>query len=237
MYKGNSILTVICARGGSRGIPRKNVKLLNGRPLIGYTIEQAKKFSLADRIVVSTDDKEIKRIAENYGVEVPFLRPARLATDRMSVVPVVIHATREAEKYWKEKYQIVVSLSPTGPLRAVDDIRRAVKILVDTKNTNAVFSVTETDSNPYFNIYEINDEGYAVLSKKTGKAILRRQEAPRAFLQNGSIYVVRKKILFEESDPFEKRTRIYTMPKERSVDIDASWDFEWAEFLIKKIRK
>lgn len=237
MYKGNSILTVICARGGSRGIPRKNVKLLNGRPLIGYTIEQAKKFSFADRIVVSTDDKEIKRIAENYGVEVPFLRPARLATDRMSVVPVVIHATREAEKYWKEKYQIVVSLSPTGPLREVDDIRRAVKILVDTKNTNAVFSVTETNSNPYFNIYEINDEGYAVLSKKTGKAILRRQEAPRAFLQNGSIYVVWKKILIEESDPFEKRTRIYTMPKERSVDIDTSLDFEIAEFFMRRTEK
>src|SRR3990167_1510986 len=112
MYKDYSIMVVICARGGSKGVPGKNTRLLNGKPLITYTIEQAKKFSWADRIVVSTDDKEIKEVAEQYGVKVPFLRPRELATDTISVIPVIIHAVRKAEDYWKEHYDIVVNLSP-----------------------------------------------------------------------------------------------------------------------------
>ena len=132
-------MVVICARGGSKGVPGKNTRLLNGKPLIAYTIEQAKKFSWADKVVVSTDDKEIKEIAERYGIEIPFLRPKELATDEISVISVIIHAVRTAEDYWKDHYDIVVNLSPTGPLRTVKDIELAVKTLVEVPDTESVF--------------------------------------------------------------------------------------------------
>lgn len=237
MYKGNSILTVICARGGSRGIPRKNVKLLNGRPLIGYTIEQAKKFSFADRVVVSTDDEEIKSIAETCGIEIPFLRPKELATDEISVIPAVIHAVQTAEDYWKEKYDIVVNLSPTCPLRLMKDIELAVKTLTDIPDTESVFSVSESNNNPYFNIYEMDEEGYATLSKRMKESAIRRQDAHKVYLQNGSIYAIWKKTLFEKKNFDTDKTRIYIMPEERSVDIDTSLDFEIAEFLMRKTEK
>ena len=237
MYKDYPIMVVICARGGSKGVPGKNTRLLNGKPLITYTIEQAKKFSWADRIVVSTDDKEIKEVAEQYGVKVPFLRPRELATDTISVIPVIIHAVRKAEDYWKEHYDIVVNLSPTSPLRTVKDIELAVKTLVEVPDTESVFSVCESNKNPYFNMYEMDSMGYVTLSKRIKESAARRQDTPKVYLQNGSIYAVWKKILFEKKNFDTDKTRIYIMPEECSVDIDSGLDFEFAEFLMKRIKK
>ncbi|MBI5357166.1 acylneuraminate cytidylyltransferase family protein [Candidatus Collierbacteria bacterium] len=236
MYKSYSIIVVICARGGSKGVPGKNIRLLNGKPLITYTIEQAKKFDWADRIVVSTDDGEIKSVAEKCGVNPPFLRPKELATDEISVIPAVIHAVRKAENYWKEQYDIVVNLSPTGPLRIVKDIEAAVKTLVNIPNTESVFSVSESNNNPYFNMYEVDSRGYATLSKRTTKLVTRRQDAPKVYLQNGSIYAMWKREIFGEKDLFERKTRVYVMPEERSVDIDTNLDFEFAEFLMRRVK-
>lgn len=237
MYKDYSVVVTICARGGSKGIPRKNIKLLNGRSLIAYTIDQAKKFSWADRIVVSTDDEEIKRVAEACGVNVPFLRPKELATDTISVIPAVIHVVQTAENYWKEKYDIVINLSPTCPLRTVKDIESAARTLVDIPDTESVFSVSESHNNPYFNMYEMNNKDYVILSKLRKEPIIRRQKAPRVYAQNGSIYAIWKKTLFEKKDFDTNKTRIYVMPQERSIDIDTSLDFELVEFLIKRIKK
>ena len=237
MYKNYSIMVVICARGGSKGVPGKNTRLLNGKPLIAYTIEQAKKFSWADKVVVSTDDKEIKEIAERYGIEIPFLRPKELATDEISVISVIIHAVRTAEDYWKDHYDIVVNLSPTGPLRTVKDIELAVKTLVEVPDTKSVFSVSESNNNPYFNMYEVDSRGYATLSKRTTKSVTRRQDTPKVYLQNGSVYAMWKREIFGEKDLFERKTRVYVMPEERSVDIDTNLDFEFAEFLMRKVKK
>lgn len=234
MYRNHTVIAVICARGGSKGFPGKNTRLLNGKPLVVHTIEQAKKFSYADRIVVSTDDTEIKSIVEKCGVGVPLLRPKELATDEVSVIPAIIHAVKTAENYWKEKYDIVVNLGPTCPLRTEEDIKLTIKMLVNTPNTEAVFSVSKSHDNPYFNMVEIDGRGYINISKRNKKSIARRQDAPEVYAMNGSIYSIWKQVLFAERSFFTDKTRVYVMPRERSIDIDNSIDFELAEFLMKK---
>lgn len=234
MYKNRSILVTVCARGGSKGIPRKNIKNLCGKPLIVYTLEQAKRFNWKDKIVVSTEDREIKRIAEDNGIEVPFLRSKELATDSASKIPAIIHAAGEAEKYWKEKYDIILDLSPTAPLRTVEDIELAVGSLVVTPNTDAVISASLSSDNPYFNLFELDKKGYAHLSKKPAGHVMRRQDSPSVYALNGSIYCIWKNVLLKERSFFTNKTRIYVMPKERSVDIDNNFDFELTEFLMRK---
>lgn len=234
MYKNHSILIVICARGGSKDLLKKNIKYLCGKPLISHTIEQAKRIAWIKRIVVSTDDEEIRSVAEKYGIEVPFLRPKELATDKISVIPAIIHAVQTAEDYWKEKYDIVVNLSPTGPLRIVEDIKLVIKTLVDALDTDAVFSVVRSHDNPYFNMVEIDGKGYAGISKKGNKPVARRQDAPEVYTMNGSIYAIWKHLLFEGKSFFTDKTRAYVMPKARSVDIDDGIDFKLAEFFLKK---
>lgn len=237
MYRNHTVIAVICARGGSKGFPGKNTRLLNGKPLVAYTIERAKKFSYADRIVVSTDDTEIKSVAEKCGVEIPCLRPKELATDEISVIPAIIHAVKTAEDYWKEKYDIVVNLGPTCPLRTAEDIRLTIKMLVDTPNTDAVFSVSKSHDNPYFNMVEIDDKKYVSISKKNNNIIARRQDAPEVYAMNGSVYSIWKQVLLAEKSFFTDKTRVYVMPRERSIDIDNSIDFKLAEFLMKKRKK
>lgn len=234
MYRNHTVIAVVCARGGSKGFPGKNIRLFNGKPLVVHTIEQAKKFSYADRIVVSTDDAEIKSVAEKCGVEVPFLRPKELATDEISVIPAIIHAVQTAEDYWKEKYDIVVNLGPTCPLRTVEDIKLTIKILMDTPNTDAVFSVSKSHDNPYFDMVEMDSRGYINISKRSKKSIARRQDAPEVYAMNGSIYSIWKRVLLKKKSFFTAKTRVYVMPRERSVDIDSNFDFELAEFLMKR---
>lgn len=233
MYRNYTVIAVICARGGSKGVPRKNIRLLGGKPLIAYTMEQAKKLSYVDRIVISTDDEEIKSIGKKNGIEVPFLRPKGLATDEVSVIPAIIHAVQTAEDYWKEKYDIVVNLSPTGPLRTVRDIESTLKMLIDTPGTDAVFSVSKSHDNPYFNMVETDDRRYFNISKKSKKSIARRQDVPEVYAMNGSIYGIWKRVLFAEKSFFTKKTRVYVMPRERSIDIDSNIDFELAEFFMR----
>lgn len=237
MYKNYSILVTVCARGGSRGIPKKSIKIFCGKPLISHTIEQARKISWINKIVVSTDDEEIKSIAEKCGIEVPFLRPKELATDEISVIPAIIHAVKMAESYWKEKYDIVVNLGPTCPLRTAEDIRLTIKMLVDTPNTEAVFSVSKSHDNPYFNMVEIDGRGYINISKRNKKSIARRQDAPEVYAMNGSVYSIWKQVLLAGKSFFTDKTRVYIMPRERSIDIDSSLDFELAEFFMKKQRE
>lgn len=233
MYRNHTVIAVICARGRSKGVPQKNIRLLGGKSLITYTLEQAKKFAYADRVIVSTDDEEIKSVAEKSGIEIPFLRPEELATDEVSVIPAIIHAVQMAEGYWKEKYDIVINLSPTGPLRTVLDIELTLKMLVDTPGTDVVFSVSKSHDNPYFNMVETDGRGYFNISKKSKKSIVRRQNVPEVYAMNGSIYGIWKRILFAEKSFFTKKTRVYIMPRERSIDIDNNIDFELAEFFMR----
>ncbi len=234
MYKGKSVVLTICARGGSKGVPGKNIKPLLGKPIIGYTIEQAKALDWVDRIVVSTDSEDIKKVAEDFGLEVSFLRPAELATDNAGKLPAIIHALETTEKRWGGSYDIVLDLDPTSPLRNIDDIKRVVEILTGEPNIKSVFSVCEAYKNPYFNMVEEDENGYVQLSKKPAKSISRRQDAPKVYEMNASIYAMWKKDLLLEKTFFTDRTKIYVMPRERSCDIDSPLDFKFVEFLMKK---
>lgn len=231
MIDKHKILCIIPARGGSKGVLRKNVKLLAGKPLIAYTIEHALQSQYVDRVIVSTDDAEIAAVARQYGAEVPFMRPSDLAGDHVSTMDVLLHAVHWMEEHEKYDFDILVLLHATTPLRNVDDVNAAIKLLVESKADN-VFSVTESHRNPYFNMVEVADDGTVMLSKKGD--FVTRQSAPKVYDMNASIYVWWKDILEKERKIFLKRSQVYKMPKERSIDIDDNFDFRIAEFLLSK---
>jgi CMP-N,N'-diacetyllegionaminic acid synthase len=226
------ILATICARGGSKGVPNKNIRLLNGKPLIAYTIECAKKYTKFDRIIVSTDSPKIAEVAKQYGADVPFLRPKELATDTSPKIPVLQHAVRYLEKEENDRYDLIVDLDPTSPLRTVEDIENCVNKMIE-KNPNVVFSVTPAHKNPYFNMVEEKD-GKVYLCKKLDEPITRRQDAPKVYAMNASIYVYKKDFLLNTDSVFSNNTMAVVMPEERSIDIDRPIDFEFVEFLMKR---
>lgn len=221
MYKDKKIVCIIPARGGSKGLPGKNIKMLLGKPLIAHTIEQAKNSVLIDRIIVSTDDKKIANISKKYGAEVPFLRPKFLAQDKSSTIDVLLHAIEwlERDEY---SFDILILLHVTAPLRLVEDINNSIKLLFN-KNVSNVFSVAEAHRNPYFNMVEVK-RGRVRLVKKG--CFTSRQEAPKVYDMNASIYVWWKDVLKNKKNIFLRNTCIYIMPKERSVDVDDAFDFK-----------
>lgn len=229
MYKDKKIVCVIPARAGSKGLPGKNIKKLLGKPLIAYSIEQARKSKYIDRVIVSTDSKKIARVARRLGAQVPFLRPKYLANDKSSTINVLLHAIDWLEKE-RFAFDILVLLHVTSPLRSVDDIDRSIALLFK-KNTNNVFSVTPAHRNPYFNMVEFDKSGKVNLIKR-GK-YTNRQSAPNVFDINSSIYVWWKDVLKNSKSLFPGLTRIYLMPKERSVDIDDQIDFKIVQMLLK----
>jgi CMP-N-acetylneuraminic acid synthetase len=231
MIDKHKVICVIPARGGSKGVPRKNIKKLADKPLIAYTIEQALQSQYIDRTIVSTEDKEIADISKQYGAEVPFMRPAELAGDQVPTIDVLLHAIKciEEEKY---NFDILVLLHTTAPLRSVKDINSCIEMLQRTKADN-VFSVTEAHRNPYFNMVEINEHGAVKLVKEG--SFSTRQASPKVYDLNASIYVWWKDILKNEKKTFLAGSKIYVMPKERSIDIDDDWDFRIAEYLFKNL--
>lgn len=230
MYKNKKILCVIPARSGSKGLPGKNIKKLLDKPLIVYTIEQAKESRYIDRIIVSTDSQKIAKIAKANGAQVPFIRPKRLSTDKSNMIDVLLHAMDWMEKREKYSFDILVLLPVTAPLRRREDIDNSIRLLFRQNNDN-VFSVTQAHQNPYFNMVEMDKQGYVKLVKKANFA--NRQQAPAVFDINGSVYVWWTDILRKKKGLFLKRSQIYIMPKERSVDIDDSFDFEIVKRLME----
>ena len=226
-------LGTICARGGSRGVPGKNIRPLAGYPLIAYTIAIARHCPFIDRVVVSTDNEEIASVARRYGAEVPFLRPAELATDASAKVPAVQHAVREVENQRGGPIDLVVDLDPTSPLRTVDQVRRCWE-LVQTADTDVVFTVTPAERSPYFNMVEVVN-GYARLSKPLDPPLARRQDAPAVYAMNASIYAYRRAHLMTDGRVVAPRSRIVEMPAE-SRDIDSEIDFAFVEFLVRERR-
>lgn len=228
MYKNNRVVCIIPARGGSKGLRGKNIKDLLGKPLIAYSIEQAKESKYIDRVIVSTEDSVIAEVSKKYGAEVPFIRPKELATDESRVIDVLLHAIEWLEDHEKYDFDIVVLLHATTPLRSVSDIDSCIEMLIETKADN-VFSVMEAHRNPYFNMVEVDDNGIVTLAKRGDYTT--RQSAPKVYDMNASIYVWWKDVLKDERKIFLKKSRIYVMPKERSIDIDDNLDFKIAEFL------
>lgn len=231
MYKNKKILCVIPARGGSKGLPGKNIKKLLGKPLIAYSIQQAKASGLIDRIIVSTDSQEIAKIAKQYGAEVPFIRPKILAADKSGTIEVLLHAVDWLKRNDKYDFDVLVLLHANTPLRKSEDINNCLETLINKKAEN-IFSVTEASRNPYFNMVEIDKKNRPRLVKKGNFAT--RQSAPKVFDMNSSIYVWRRDVLRDKKNIFLKKTLLYLMPKERSVDIDDYIDFKTAEMILKQ---
>lgn len=224
------ILVIIPARGGSKGIPHKNIKPLNGKPLIYYTIDEAREIVGDDDICVSTDDPEIIKCVEDYGLKVPFIRPAELATDTAGTYEVLLHALNYSEQQGKQ-YDVVLLLQNTSPFRTATQIKEALALY--QSGIDMVVSVNETRTNPYYNCFEEDKEGFL---KKTVESdmFVRRQDAPKTYEYNGAIYVINAEQL--KKMPLGKFTRRvkYVMDDLHSVDLDNMIDWKFAEFIIKE---
>lgn len=230
-----NILITICARGGSKGVKNKNIRPLMGQPLIAYTINQAKNWGRSSDIVVSTDSQEIATVAKQYGALVPFLRPDHLASDTAAKVPVIRHALMECEKIYQKKYDLVVDLDTTSPIRDKNDLENCYQKFVQTK-PQLLFSVVPAHRNPYFNMVEDNNEGFAKLCKQLPTRVTRRQDAPRVYDMNASIYFYDRNFLLREDcvEAFFEKSVSYEMNELSGFDIDREIDFTYMEFLIKE---
>ena len=226
-------IATICARGGSKGLPGKNIRLFDGKPLVVHTIDQALACPLIDAVYVSTDDETIPPVAPAPGAKVPYMRPAELATDQAAKLPVIEHLVQHLESLGQSITRIV-DLQPTSPLREVSDITAA---LAAHPQAPLVMSVREAADNPYFNLVETGADGWAHLCKGGGNT--RRQDAPDVHALNGSIYVWQRVALSHAAvhGLWSVDIGVYVMPRWKSVDIDDLEDFEYAEWLIARHRK
>lgn len=226
------MIAIIPARGGSKGLPGKNIKHLNGIHLIGHSIQTALKAKSISRVIVSTDDAEIAKRAQEYGAEVPFIRPKNLAEDNSMVMDAYIYTIDRLVNESKEEIESFVALLPTAPLRLSEDIDNAVSIFINN-NADTVISVTEAP---------VPIEWYKKIDKNNllsnylpePDSVSNRQELTQAFIPNGAIYVFHTEKLRETRQYYMSRTYPYIMPRERSADIDDPLDFKWAEFLMQR---
>lgn len=232
MYNGKRIVALIPARGGSKGLPRKNIRPLSGRPLIAWTIDSAKSSRYVDWTVVSTEDAQIAEIARENGAAVPFMRPEELARDTSRGMEVVLHAIRWIRENEKTSYDLLLLLQPTSPLRNAGDIDKAIDLLFE-KEAKAIVSICETEHHPYrMNTLPANGCLKDFIKQEArGK---NRQELPVFYRVNGCIYLAYFEYLVTNNSFFSDRTFAYVMPRERSVDMDGELDFELAEIMLKR---
>lgn len=223
-------LVIIPARGGSKGIPHKNIKELGGKPLICYAIDAARKFTTDDNICVSTDDEDIIKVVEKYGLSVPFKRPDYLATDNAGTNGVLLHALN----FYEEKgccFDMIVLLQVTSPFRRAKDVIEAAKLY--DESIDMVTSVMPAKCNPYYDGFEDNDKGLLTISKGDG-TIERRQDAPCVWQQNGAVYVINPSQLKAKGLAGMKKIRKYVMDEIHSVDLDTMFDWKVAELMLNE---
>ena len=228
--KAAKTIATICARGGSKGLPRKNVLPYAGRPLIAHSIEQALGCPLIDGVYVSTDDDEIADIARQCGAQVPYTRPAELASDQAAKIPAIEHMVAFLEQQG-ETIRTIVDLQPTSPLRTQEDLQAAIGM---AGQADLIVTVTEPSHNPYYSLVEVQPDGTLRISKPA--EFVRRQDAPAVWGLNGSIYVWQRAALRQAAlhGFWTVSIRPSVMPRERSVDIDDALDFEWAQWLYHR---
>lgn len=235
--KNPEVLAIITGRGGSKGVPRKNVKELLGKPLIFYTIEEAKKSELLTRSIVSTDDEEIANIARHYGAEVPFMRPKELASDLATDVEYLQHAVdwlRDNEGYSPD---IILRLPPTSPLRRAEHIDKGVQILIDGGDSlDSVRPITESPKHPY-KMWTINENKIEPFAKTIPHGLgepwnLPRQKLPKVYVHTGAMDIMWRKTLEEKKSTSGDRVGYFLMSAEDSVNIDGLIDFKLAEILM-----
>jgi len=226
------LLCTIGMRGGSKGVPDKNLRRLLGKPLMAYTIEQAFQSGLFEHVVVSTDSQKIAEAARSFGAEAWFIRPPEMATDSASKLPAIRHALLESEHYFGHKFDVLVDLDVTSPLRLIEDITGAYERFV-REDADILITASPSRKNPYFNMVE-NVNGLIQIVKQFDKQIERRQDAPQVFDMNASIYIWKRKALLEYDTLFTDKTALFVMPEERSVDIDTELDWNIVEYIIGK---
>lgn len=226
----SGVLALIPARGGSKGVPRKNVRPLAGKPLIAYAIEAAQKSRFIERVLVSTDDEAIAQVARKYGAETPFLRPKGLAQDDSPEWLVWQHALRFVEKE-RGLPEVLVCVSTTSPLRSVADLDASIECLMGS-DADVVISVKPAERNPYFNMVVLDEKGYATVVIPTGKSVHRRQAAPAVYDITTVAYAARARFVLGASGIFDGRVRTVSVPAERALDIDTEFDFRMAECLM-----
>ena len=221
-------LVLIPARGGSKGIPKKNIKLLNGKPLIQYTIDAARSIFEDSDICVSTDSEEIRNVVEQNGLEVPFMRPAELATDTMGTYQVLLHAITFFEARDKY-YDSLILLQPTSPFRTSEHIKSALDIY--NSNLDMVVSVVNSDSNPYYNLFEENTDGFLNISKEGD--FNRRQDCPNSWKYNGAIYIINIASLKSHNISKFSKKKKFEMSARTSIDLDTIDDWNYAEYILQ----
>ena len=226
-------LCSICARGGSKGVPNKNISNMNGLSLLSMSIIQARKSGLFSHIAVSSDSDEILNIAKEAGSVILVKRPDEMATDTAGKLPVIQHCFREAEKITGMRFETGVDLDATSPLRSVDDIIQSVKLLEDHPDADNLVTVMHARRSPYFNLLEMDQAGYVHLSKQLQGTILRRQDSPKCFDMNASIYIWKREKLLNTEKVLLPKTIFYLMPEERSIDIVSPLDYKIVEMLLK----
>ena len=231
------VIALIPARGGSKGIKNKNIKLLNGKPLIYYTIKAAKKSKLIDRVIVSTDNKRIKSIAIKYGAEVPFIRPKKLSQDRTLDYPVILHAVKKLNlNFSKKKNDILVFLRPTMPLRNYKDIDLGIKEMITKKNVKCIRSIRESTYPPFW-IKRLDKNKYLkpLVNKTVFKKTMRRQDLPKTYICDGYVDAIKVSYLLKEKRyPPRKIKTIYSKTK-YFVDVDNEKDLDIAGALLNII--
>lgn len=234
MYKGKRILALIPARGGSKGLPGKNIRKLVDRPLVAWSIRQALESGLIDKVIVSTESPKIASIARRYGAQVPFLRPKKLATDKAKSIDVILHALEYLKEHG-EHFDYLVLLEPTSPLRGDHDLDNAMKKLIDRSSAaDSLVSVGEIRlESPYF--AKLINKGYvSPLIRKTSKNIFQRQQLPKTYFPYGVVYASKVKTLKDKRTFYHGRTIPYFVERWQNFEIDDIYDFKCVETVLKE---
>jgi CMP-N-acetylneuraminic acid synthetase len=232
MYNNKLILGIITARGGSKGVPRKNIRPLVGKPLIAHSILVGKASKYIDRLVLSSDDAEIIEVGKSYGAEAPFVRPSYLATDTMKSLPVLQHVIDFCERQENRKYDFIALLEPTAPTRITEDVDRCIEIATKN-NADSVVGVVEAGHMHPVRATKIVDGKMEPFCMPEPEG-LRRQDQEKVYYRNGSVYVFKRESLMEKNSLWGAIRLPYIMPPERSVNIDEEADFLVAEYFLKK---
>ena len=227
------ILCTICARGGSKGVKNKNLKNLLGKPLIYHTILQAKKIKKFTKIVCSSDSKNILKIAKKNKVDYALLRPQFLSNDKVEKLKAIKHCLINAEKFFNLKFDYIVDLDVTAPLRSNNDINKIINLISKNKKAYNVLSLTPSRKNPYFNMVEIKNNNKLEIVKKISKKIHSRQKAPKVYEINAGMYAWKRNSLIKNFELINKNTHYFIVPNARSVDIDTPEDFKIVKSLLK----
>lgn len=233
-----NLIITICARGGSKGIPGKNIKPIAGKPLISYTIDQAKKFAKkhGGDVVLSTESDQIKAVAAEFGLETDYMRPDELGGDNIGKEAVMRDVLNFYEKQSGKTYDVLLDLDVTSPLRTTEDLEAGLLMMEENQEALNLYSVNRAARNPYFNMVEKGDDGFYHLCKKPEKPILSRQFVPDVYDLNASFYYYRRSFFDEGwTTPFTDRAIIYEMPH-MCFDLDDPLDYEMLDYFIEHER-